>query len=65
MKFDNAFLTEAGNVGLQFKDKGEIFTVYKDKKGSLVCSEHASEFQKGLLITKYGHMAPRFQKEKL
>lgn len=63
MKFDNAFLTASGNVGLQFKDKGETLSIYKDKKGVLVCSEHATVQQKGILVIKYGQMAHRFHKQ--
>lgn len=64
MKFDNAFLTKAKTVGLQFKDKGETLSIYKDKNGKLVCSEHATVMQKGILVVKYGQMAHRFYKEK-
>jgi|694.fasta_scaffold01034_40 hypothetical protein len=63
MKFDNAFLTKSGNIGLQFKDKGEILTVYKDGKGKLIVSEHATIQQKGILVVKYGQMAHRYEKK--
>lgn len=63
MKFDNAFLTKSGNIGLQFKDKGEIFTVYKDGKGKLIVSEHATTQQKGILTVKYEQMAHRYEKK--
>jgi len=62
MKFDNAFLTAAKTVGLQFKDKGETLSVYKDKKGKLICSEQATDMQKGVLTVKYEQMAHRFYK---
>jgi hypothetical protein len=61
MKFYNAFLTASNNVGLQFKDKGETLSIYKDAKGKLICSEHATVQQKSILAIKYEQMAHRFK----
>ena len=38
MKFDNAFKTKTGTVGIQFYVKGEILTVYENEKGEIVTS---------------------------
>ncbi len=53
MKFDNAFLTKSGNVGMQFVDKAVTYTVYTDNKGKLTTSEHASDKQKAVLAAIY------------
>ena len=54
LKFDNAFLTKSGNVGMQFKNKeGKILSVYKDQKGTLQVSEEANEQEKSVLVAQY------------
>lgn len=53
MKFDNAFLTKDRNIGMQFTDHGATFTAYKDKKGVLHLSEHATVTQKAAMAALY------------
>ncbi len=53
MRFDNCFLTKAKNVGMQFVDNGETFSVWKDNKGVVHVSEHASVTQKAAILAQY------------
>ncbi len=53
MRFDNAFLTKNGKVGMQFEENKAIITIYPDAKGNLVCSEHCTAEQKAKLVTQY------------
>lgn len=53
MRFDNAFLTKAKHVGMQFVDNGQTFSVWKDNKGAVHVSEHASVTQKASILALY------------
>lgn len=53
MRFDNAFLTKAQTPGMQFVDNGDTFTVWKDNKGNVHVSEHASVTQKAAILAQY------------
>lgn len=53
MRFDNAFLTKANNLGMEFKDKGVSFFAYRNKEGQIITSEHANEQQKEQLVKMY------------
>lgn len=54
MRFDNAFLTSKGNVGMQFVGfKNRTLTVYRDHKGELVYSEDANEKEQQILRDQY------------
>ena len=53
MKFDNAFLTKEKHIGMQFTDHGATFTVWRDRKGMLHLSEHASVTQKAIMASMY------------
>lgn len=54
MKFNNAFLTKAGNVGMQFNtNPHRLLTVYQDQKGSIVFSEDATEKEKAELAIQF------------
>jgi hypothetical protein len=64
MKFDNAFLTKAGNVGMQFVQKDVTYTAYTDNKGKLVLSEHASEQQKAAMSAIYRKRLPQYMPKK-
>ncbi|HET8689255.1 MAG TPA: hypothetical protein VFM18_21800 [Methanosarcina sp.] len=62
MRFDNAFLTKDKNVGMQFIEKDEVFTVYKDKKGVIHISEHATDEQKAIILNQYKLREHRYLK---
>lgn len=62
MRFDNAFQTVNGDVGMQFVDKGITLTVYKDKKGNLITSEHATSDQSAALILQYNRRRNWYKK---
>lgn len=53
MRFDNAFLTKNKHVGMQFTNHGQTFTVYRDKKGELHLSEHATVTEKAIIASMY------------
>ncbi len=60
MKFDNAFLTACGTVGLQYRSNGNlqnangiIITIYKDKKGNLITTDGISKEQRDRLVDLY------------
>ncbi len=64
MKFDNAFLTKASTVGMQFTDKGITYTAYTDKNGKLMLSEHASDKQKVVMQAIYRKRLPQYMPKK-
>lgn len=54
MRFNNAFLTSTGNVGMQFDiTKDRILTVYKDHNNVLCYSEEATPEERILLRDQY------------
>jgi hypothetical protein len=59
MRFDNAFKTSRGNVGMQFTEYNKAtkqvvtFTVYRDEKGVLQCTEEASAEQKIKMLAEF------------
>ena len=59
MKFDNAFLQANGNVGMQFKTRTGMISVWKDKDG-IHCSEGVSDQMKAAAIAKYIIMKGKF-----
>lgn len=56
MKFDNAFLTASKKVGMQFRNKGDLISVYKDKNDKLHISEQASEEQQAKAVAAYNRL---------
>jgi hypothetical protein len=61
MRFDNAFLTVNGTVGMQYKNKnGIIITAYPDKKGNLQVSEGLDDATKSKLIQNYNTHARKY-----
>lgn len=64
MRFNNAFLTKAGKVGMQFEDGKQTLTVYEDKHGNILFSEEANKKQQDILRAKYIHMKHRFYRPK-
>ena len=54
LKFDNAFLTKSGNVGMQFKNKeGKVLSIYKDHKGDVQVSEDIDWKEGAFLVAQY------------
>ena len=62
MKFDNAFLTKAGKVGMQFFHKGKLLSVYADKNGILHFSEDATDEEKASLTVQYARRKTWYKK---
>lgn len=54
MKFDNAFLTKNGDVGMQFVNKKrDVLSIYPDANGNVHISEHFSHQEKQSALTYY------------
>lgn len=49
MRFDNAFLTATNTVGMQFVDGKSTYSVYRNKKGEVVCSPCEESKQEKLI----------------
>lgn len=56
MKFDNAFLTINGQVGMQFRNKGELVSIYRDAEDKIHTSEGLSEEDVAKLSSRYVHL---------
>lgn len=63
MRFDNAFLTKNGAVGMQFIDGKQTLTVYPDNNGNLIFSEEATDAQKASLTTQYARRKGWYKKK--
>ncbi len=63
MRFDNAFLTVNGDVGMQFVDKGQVLSVYPDKQGTLQMTEEATTEQKTYLAVQYARRKNWYKKK--
>lgn len=50
MRFDNAFLTAANTVGIQFVDNKSTYTVYRNNKGEVICSICEKEKEEKLRV---------------
>lgn len=62
MKFDNAFLTANGKVGLQYKQNGIIISAWPDKKGILQVSDGLDRDVETQLRLNYTHHAKKYGK---
>jgi len=49
MKFDNAFQTNKGKVGIQFVVGKQTYTVYEDHKGDIVTSDCTDDVKQELI----------------
>ena len=61
MRFDNAFLTAAKKVGMQFVDQRKTFTVYRDKKDVIHVSEEATKEQKEKMVVIYNKLEGKYK----
>lgn len=64
MKFDNAFLTVNGKVGLQYKNNGIIISVWPDKAGNLNVSENCPATQEQKLRDMYAIHAHKYGRDR-
>ena len=65
MKFDNAFLTKNGGLGMQFtKGKNITLSVYPDKQGKLHVTDEANKEEKVEALKKYHFLKQRYMPAK-
>jgi hypothetical protein len=62
MKFDNAFLTASNKVGMQFRNKGQIVSAYRDKDNNIICSESLIDADKAKVVKKFVRLEPHYNK---
>jgi hypothetical protein len=62
MKFDNAFLTINGKIGMQFRNKGELFSIYRDAKDEIHTTEGMRDDDHAKMVKSFLHLEKYYTK---